>query len=116
LKKEAAMIAIILMAILTIFVVIYTLTRKKQKGTTTARIVCFLIYMCLAAGFYGAGAFLLIRHYLNIERLGAYHSLLIGGLGTGFAWIIFIIGLFCLRQWLGVIFNRNRTIWYTDQP
>ena len=110
------MTIIILMAILTIFVIIYTLTRAEQKGSKVARIVCFLIYGCLVAGFYGTGAFLLIRHYLNIEGLKAYH-LLIGDLGVGFAWIIFIAGLFCLRQWLGAIFNRSRTVWYTNgQP
>jgi len=101
------MVAIALMVILTIFVLIYTLTLPEQKGNMLAKIVCFLIHGCLVAGFYGTSAFSLIRHYLNIERLGTYPW-------AGFAWIMFIIGLFCLRQWLGAIFNRDRTIWYTD--
>jgi len=34
--------------------------------------------------------------------------------GIAFIWLVFFIGLFCYKQWLCVVLNREGACWYSD--
>jgi len=83
---------------------------KKTKRSRISRIFYFFVFGVLFVGWYGTGAASIVLHYLKILRLDENGA----GPGIEFAWFMVIIGLFPLREWLGVIFNRVDTVWYSD--
>ena len=103
------MIGIAILVIITLATLTYVLRLPRaHEENWKKKIACFLVHSFTTLGFYGTGAGCAALHHLNISRLDST------GPGIGFAWFCVLVGLFCLRHWLGVIFDRTKTCWYSD--
>lgn len=110
-------ISIIILVVLTSIPLFYvfSLEKTEQDRISIGRIICFFVHGSLVFCTYGMGAVNVVKYYLNASRLENNYQPLGAGPGIGFAWLLVLVGLFCLRQWLGVIFNRVDTVWYSDE-
>jgi len=105
---------ILVLVVLTLLPLIHVLMLERTEGSWVSRIVCFLVLGSLSVGWYGTGAVAVVMHYLSISRFEENYQPLGVGPGIGFAWFLVITGLFILRHWFGVIFNRVGSVWYSD--
>ena len=86
---------------------------KKIEGydlefTKAARIVTFFIHSFLTVSSLCLSIIIMFMHYIG--RVNP--SELAGGIA--FIWLVFFIGLFCYKQWLCVVLNREGACWYSD--